>query len=356
MDRILAGNLELATAVARLERSAMKANALLERLAEAKRAERKAQRKAAHARKALRTFDGRLSKGRDDLRGWAVAVYTEGEYSENLALLDALKAEGDSPASPMGDIAYLTDEKIDAVALLREERDEQRRLTDEATTATRRATTERKKAEKARTSLSAVLKERRRELRDIKDRHRDELEKAGPVASSLIGLVDPDAQDARDALMAAMREANVDVAAFDAGKPCSDDETEYPNGQVPPSALCPLIGGNGEAARPGAAAAFNAMSKAYAKETGHLLCVTDGYRSYAEQVLVKAQRGGWAATPGRSNHGFGVAVDLCGGVEDFGHPAHLWMKQNAALYGWYHPAWAEPNGALPEPWHWEYAG
>jgi LAS superfamily LD-carboxypeptidase LdcB len=32
------------------------------------------------------------------------------------------------------------------------------------------------------------------------------------------------------------------------------------------------------------------------------------------------------------------------------------MQQNAALYGWFHPAWAQAGGSLPEPWHWEYAG
>lgn len=37
-------------------------------------------------------------------------------------------------------------------------------------------------------------------------------------------------------------------------------------------------------------------------------------------------------------------------------PAHEWMKQNAALYGWFHPSWAEPDGSLPESWHWEHSG
>jgi hypothetical protein len=31
------------------------------------------------------------------------------------------------------------------------------------------------------------------------------------------------------------------------------------------------------------------------------------------------------------------------------------MKRNSALYGWFHPGWAEPSGVLPEPWHWEFA-
>ena len=60
--------------------------------------------------------------------------------------------------------------------------------------------------------------------------------------------------------------------------------------------------------------------------------------------------------PGTSRHGVGLAVDLCGGVEDFGSSVHHWLRQNAPLYGWYHPSWASAGGSLPEPWHWEYAG
>ena len=96
------------------------------------------------------------------------------------------------------------------------------------------------------------------------------------------------------------------------------------------------------------------MSKAYARDTGQTICVTDSYRSYAEQVVTKQNRGGWAAAPGTSNHGLGKALDLCGGINNFGHPAHAWMQQNAPLYGWFHPSWAAAGGSLPEPWHWEF--
>jgi LAS superfamily LD-carboxypeptidase LdcB len=85
------------------------------------------------------------------------------------------------------------------------------------------------------------------------------------------------------------------------------------------------------------------------------LCVTDGYRPLAEQIAVKLATPRLAATPGTSQHGLGLAVDLCGGVQSFAAPAHLWMQQNAPLYGWFHPAWAEPTGTMPEPWHWEFA-
>jgi zinc D-Ala-D-Ala carboxypeptidase len=174
------------------------------------------------------------------------------------------------------------------------------------------------------------------------------------VNGLLLGSGDATALAASRRLRAAMLVPG--VAANGSVKPCSDNEQQYPNGQLPVSALCPLLGYPTQMLRPGAAAAFNALSIAYERDTGQPICVTDSYRSYAEQVAVKASRGSWAAVPGTSKHGLGLAVDLCGGIEDFGSPAHLWMMQNAPLYGWFHPDWAEPTGALPEPWHWEYAG
>ena len=98
------------------------------------------------------------------------------------------------------------------------------------------------------------------------------------------------------------------------------------------------------------------MSLAYQAQSGSALCVTDSYRSYAEQVAVKRKLPGLAATAGTSKHGLGLAVDLCGGVQSFGTPAHQWMKRHGPLFGWFHPAWSEPSGGLPEPWHWEFAG
>lgn len=127
------------------------------------------------------------------------------------------------------------------------------------------------------------------------------------------------------------------------------------NGFLDPSMLCPLDDAPGKALQPTAAAAFNAMNAAYKAATGAPICVTDSYRSYVEQVAVYAEKPNLAAIPGHSNHGLGVALDLCGGIQDFGAPAHAWMLANAPSFGWFHPAWAEPGGAKPEAWHWEYA-
>ena len=137
---------------------------------------------------------------------------------------------------------------------------------------------------------------------------------------------------------------------------CGSGSTSYSNGWWPSSARCALYAAPDQSLRRAAALAFDAMRNAYQRQTGSALCVTEGYRSYAEQVAVKQRLPGLAATPGSSKHGLGLAVDLCGGVQDFANPAHLWLKRNASHSGWFHPAWAEPSGGLPEPWHWEFGG
>lgn len=130
----------------------------------------------------------------------------------------------------------------------------------------------------------------------------------------------------------------------------------YPNGRIPTSLLCPLWGAPGMSLRGDAADAFNRMSQAYAATFGEPICVIDSYRSYDQQISVKSSRGSLAATPGTSNHGWGLAVDLCGGIERFGTAPHNWMRNNAPAFGYFHPDWAQRNGSKPEPWHWEFAG
>jgi hypothetical protein len=65
---------------------------------------------------------------------------------------------------------------------------------------------------------------------------------------------------------------------------------------------------------------------------------------------------GYAAVPGTSIHGWGRAVDFEDDVGEltFNSPAYHWLKANAWRWGFVHPAWAEPGGSAPEPWHWEH--
>lgn len=128
----------------------------------------------------------------------------------------------------------------------------------------------------------------------------------------------------------------------------------HSNGQIPLVALCPLATAAGHRLRCDAARAFDALSHAFAARFGFALPVTDSYRDYATQVILKTRKGRMAATPGRSNHGWALATDLGGGVNSFGTPQHEWMRANAPRFGWIHPGWARSGGSLPEPWHWEF--
>jgi hypothetical protein len=131
---------------------------------------------------------------------------------------------------------------------------------------------------------------------------------------------------------------------------------QYPNGQIPLSALCSLATAPDHHLRADAAFAFDRMAAAYATHFGTGICVTDSYRSLAEQLALYARKPRLAARPGTSNHGWGTATDLCGGIQRFGSAQHLWMAENAPAYGWFPPAWAQEGGSRPEPWHWEYGG
>lgn len=155
--------------------------------------------------------------------------------------------------------------------------------------------------------------------------------------------------------LAAARPAAADVTARCSGGSAAGSTawSSYPNGLIPPAALCPLSV-PGHMLRADAAQGFERLAAAYREALGRTICLSDSYRSYAEQVRLYREKPSLAAVPGTSNHGWGLAVDLCGGMQSFGTPDQAWMRANAGRYGWFHPSWAEPGGSRPEPWHWEY--
>jgi LAS superfamily LD-carboxypeptidase LdcB len=126
---------------------------------------------------------------------------------------------------------------------------------------------------------------------------------------------------------------------------------KYPNGLVPSRYLCKLPQ-KGELLRADAARAFYRLNAAYKRRFGRDMCVTDSYRSLAAQQGIYARRPGFAAVPGRSNHGLGTALDFCGGVQNQGSVQFNWLRANSQAYGWFHPEWAYYSPF--EPWHWEY--
>lgn len=124
------------------------------------------------------------------------------------------------------------------------------------------------------------------------------------------------------------------------------------NGKLSADGLCELWD-RGNFVRADAAVALAALNEAFTQEFGIEMCVSDGYRSLSSQYSVKSTKGALAATPGKSEHGWGLAVDLCNST--YAGSKTKWLRTNAPLFGWDNPAWARPGGSGSfEPWHWEF--
>lgn len=124
------------------------------------------------------------------------------------------------------------------------------------------------------------------------------------------------------------------------------------NGQLKTSDLCTLWDGKLQL-RGDAASSIAELNLAFRARFGRDLCVISAYRTIAEQRVLKATKGGLAAVPGRSNHGWGLAVDFCS--NETKGAGWTWLQENGAMYGWENPDWALSGGSGPhEPWHWEY--
>lgn len=126
-------------------------------------------------------------------------------------------------------------------------------------------------------------------------------------------------------------------------------EHSSPNGQVPDTDLCVLWDGRTRV-RADFAFALVRLNEAYVARFGADLCMTSGYRSLADQRRIKAQRGYWAATPGTSNHGYGLAVDFC--TDQLSTSRYNWLRDVGPNYGIDNPLWARTTKI--ERWHWEY--
>ncbi|CAN5843911.1 hypothetical protein BH24ACT5_BH24ACT5_24860 [soil metagenome] len=128
------------------------------------------------------------------------------------------------------------------------------------------------------------------------------------------------------------------------------DVAEYGNGLLP-DALLQRIGVSWHRLHPAAAAGFQRLRN-QAQRGGIDLTCTDSYRTLDQQVALKRAKPKWSATPGRSVHGWGFALDLSVGMpqKPFGHSVLNWLKANAPGLGWH---LGRPKD---EPWHWVYRG
>ncbi len=125
------------------------------------------------------------------------------------------------------------------------------------------------------------------------------------------------------------------------------------NGRLPPSELCNLWHAPYKA-RADAAVTLIALNDSYFARFGTDICLSSGYRTFEEQLALRATKGAIAASAGQSNHGWGLAVDLCPAA--YSGTRGVWLHDVGRAYGWANPAWAHRGGGGSyEPWHWEYA-
>lgn len=131
-----------------------------------------------------------------------------------------------------------------------------------------------------------------------------------------------------------------------------DAPVEGTNGALADHSLCELWQG-GEFLRPDAALSLSALNEAFRASFGRDLCLVASYRDIDTQYELKVSRGYYAASPGTSMHGWGLAIDLCS-KETGSSEVFSWLWANAPTYGWQNPAWAQLGGSKYEPWHWEF--
>lgn len=107
---------------------------------------------------------------------------------------------------------------------------------------------------------------------------------------------------------------------------------------------------------PKAARSLEALDAQYMAAFGTHIPISDSYRSFASQVQTKALKGNLAATPGKSVHGWGRALDLRAPLNNDATAQHKWLVANGPKYGWVWPSWARRGAEKYEPWHFEYQG
>jgi hypothetical protein len=132
----------------------------------------------------------------------------------------------------------------------------------------------------------------------------------------------------------------------------------YRNGRIP-SEYLKVVNGK-HRLYPEVADAFIEMQNKYKADTGNIFTVNEGYRSLQTQIDYIPQKGlynksapvdsanstGKAGVPGKSNHGFGLAVDISTRGLEYASPEYKWLEKNAGAFGF--------TNIEGEAWHWEY--
>jgi LAS superfamily LD-carboxypeptidase LdcB len=166
------------------------------------------------------------------------------------------------------------------------------------------------------------------------------------------------------------------------------DKTKFQNGKIPASALTKSKWANGDKKSKWISSSVMGTSSALlVKEAAESfdalldlfdatdfpgkspLNIADAYRTYETQVILRDRLGNFAARPGTSNHGWGLAVDFSGmgtpytsikkgpqKASAYRTPVYQWFFQNSWKFGIYNPKGLRAGGAYDEYWHWEFQG
>lgn len=292
----------------------------------------------------------RLRDSQEQVSAFAAAVYRRAMPDPLVVLLSGDAADGPDALRAMGYLQVLGGGHTEVLREVRVDQQQAEQLRATADDLLAQAAEEAADLERQVGSLQDQAARSASELQlAVKEYEEAKAREAARLAAEAAAK----AAAKRKALALAQEQARTRLTTV-SGEGCSGAGGSYPNGLLPSSALCALASAPGHQLRGDAAAAFDRLSAAYAQRFGSPICITDSYRSYSEQAAIYRSKPSLAALPGRSNHGWGLAVDLCGGIQQFGSAQHQWMKANASAYGWFHPSWAEPRGSKPEPWHWEF--
>ncbi len=279
-----------------------------------------------------------------------------GPLGEMAAALESLTSPSlNLSASSLATVNYLIKSRAQLINQAKSMQSAEVTMSTRATAAIAGATSATNTAARAKSAMDAVIARQQTALDGVRAAETVQIRRAAGLRITLLRSGSLLAKTADRQLARALGGRDYTLL-MEQSSSCGNGAANYSSGRRPSSARCVLYAAPDQSLRRAAALSLNAMSFAYERQSGSALCVTEGYRSYAEQVAVKQRLPQLAATPGTSKHGLGLAVDLCGGVQDFSAPAYLWLDRNASRYGRFHPAWAEPAGVLPEAWHWEFAG
>lgn len=350
----------IAEARARLAETAEQAGAAMQRYQEALRTTDEADAERDLQEQRLAVAEEVLAGNRTDLGKWASNAYREGgalaRYEGLMTLLESESTDDLTQRLAMlrtvGRVrGSAVDVAADAEAVQKDATLRSRAAAHAAAVAAQAAATAKAEAE-------ALLEAQRTHLATLDTllaQTRDDADAAAGRAAQM-ALVRAASEQRRLAALAQAGRAGPNAVTGPVGECTGGDVHRYGNGSIPLSVLCPLASAPAHHLRADAAHAFDQLAQAYRAAFGESLCITDSYRSVGSRVRLFAAKPDLAAVPGTSNHGWGTAVDLCGGIESFDTVQHEWMRNNASLYGWFHPNWAQTGGSRPEPWHWEYGG